>query len=145
MLPYTHHPTQLHTTLLRIAAIVTSEEFYMGNQIPRMIATGIIWAAITAIMMTMMITQSDLNFIIVAILAGAAWFATDTVWSSGKNEAKAAQEESEKAKRQTKVERLVDTLSQQELNELRSRLVADSDGELVSLDDVLSEQRRQSR
>lgn len=93
----------------------------------------------------MAVTQEEINFLIVAILGGVGWFATDAVWDGAKAKDQRKQEETEKAKRRTRVDAMVDDLSQGELRELRSRLMSDSDGELVSMDDLLREQRRNSR
>lgn len=117
----------------------------------RMAATGIIWGAVTIIMVAMIVTGTDLNFIIVGILAGAAWFSTDAVWDGAKQPANKAEmkirapAEIEKDKRDQRVEQLVGSLSQEELRQLRSRLVSSTDGEIVSLDDLLDEQESPRR
>lgn len=120
----------------------------------RMISTAIIWAAITTIMVAMIVTGTELNFLVVGILAGAAWFATDAVWSSAKGESNRAaitrrvsatvSRVDDKDKRDQRMERLVSELSPEERRQLRNRLVRD-DGELVSMDDLMDEQAEARR
>jgi uncharacterized membrane protein len=117
------------------------------TDLARMIATAVIWGALTVMFVAMAVTQNEINFLIVGILAGVGWFATDAVWDGArvKSSDRAKQEQAEKAKRRTRLDAMVDDLSQDELRELRSRLMDDSDGEMVSMDDLLREQRRDSR
>lgn len=112
----------------------------------RMISTAIIWGAITIIMLAMIFSGTELNFIIVGILALMSWFATDAVWDGAKQPNSRAETrmrsapEAEKDKRDQRVEQLVGSLSREELRQLRSRLVSETDGEIISMDELLDEQ-----
>jgi hypothetical protein len=70
-----------------------------------------------------------------AVLAGnqIVWKNTNTI------------EASEKAKRRSRVDRLLDRMNDADLAELRDRLMSEQDGELASLDDILSEHKRVNR
>ncbi|MEZ4669865.1 MAG: hypothetical protein R3E39_18325 [Anaerolineae bacterium] len=48
-------------------------------------------------------------------------------------------------KRHSKIERLMNRLDEHELEELRTRLMIEQDGEAVSLDELLAERERQIR
>ncbi|MBL8162863.1 MAG: hypothetical protein JNJ61_12820 [Anaerolineae bacterium] len=111
----------------------------MGNNEARLGATLLIWAAFTVISVVALIAQ-QFNIPIVVVLAGASMFATMSVWESAKK-ADSDEKVAEKSKRRTKVENMLAKLDERELDELRARL-SDSDGEMVSLDDVLDERRR---
>ena len=54
----------------------------------------------------------------------------------------AALEDIEKHRRLSKIDHFMQHLSDQEIDELRSRLSENSYGEMVSLDEVLAERRR---
>lgn len=113
----------------------------MNSNLTRLIATAIIWTALTAIVMTGMLMNTDMNFIILAIIFGAGVVGTISVWESAKND---AAQEAEKTKRRGRVDRLLDGLSDAELDDLRARLGA-SDGEVLGLDDLLAERDRRTR
>ena len=53
--------------------------------------------------------------------------------------------EAEKAKRRSKVQRLVDGLDDRELDELRTRLMSSDDSEATSLEELLKANSRQRR
>lgn len=106
----------------------------MGNN-QRLLATALIWMAFAAIAMYGINSRMDepaLVFI-VAICALAAASSTRALWTYSAE----AGEEAEKAKRQGRVGRLMAALSEDDLAELRARLAAGSDGEALSLDDLL--------
>jgi cell division protein FtsW (lipid II flippase) len=107
----------------------------MGNNETRLGATFFIWLALTIIMLAMLGAE-QFNFIIGGILAGAAMFATAAVWQKG---ADGGADKAVKNKRVSRVERFVDNLSDNELDELRARLISSTDGEMVSVDELLNE------
>lgn len=113
----------------------------MGTNLTRLIATVVIWTALTAIVMTGMLTHMDMNFIVLAIILGAGMVSTMAVWD---HKSDTASQAAEKNKRRGRVDRLLDGLSDTELNDLRARLDG-SDGEMIGLDDLLTEQSRQQR
>ncbi|MBL8121075.1 MAG: hypothetical protein JNJ78_26475, partial [Anaerolineae bacterium] len=51
--------------------------------------------------------------------------------------------EAEKAKRRSRVDRMIDRMDERDLAELRARLAENNDGEMVSLDELLQEKERQ--
>ena len=108
----------------------------MFNNLMRLIATGMIWGALTLVMVALIVTPNwaDFTLIVVgAILGTAAYLSTKSVWKNPESEFS----EAEKAKRRTRVERMLARLNDGDLDELRSRL-AESDGEMVQLDDLLA-------
>lgn len=111
------------------------------DNLARLLATAVIWMAVTGIMISMAVTNTDINFIIVAIVMGTGAGATASIWNASHGE-KAALSQSEKSKRRSRVERLLDSMDDRELEELRARLDENVDGEMVTLDEVLAERRR---
>jgi hypothetical protein len=79
--------------------------------------------------------------LLTAILAVTAASATTAVWRDRHGSATAV-EAAEKAKRHSRVERLMEQLDDRDIAELRARLAANEDGDAVPLEDLL---RRQSR
>jgi hypothetical protein len=75
------------------------------------------------------------------ILGVAAASATTAIWRD-KSGTVASVEAAEKAKRHSRVERLMEQLDDRDIAELRARLAANEDGDAVPLEDLL---RRQSR
>jgi len=109
------------------------------REISRLIATLLIWVSFTVVMTS---SSSPLNsnglsggaaVIAIAFLAAAAGGSTLAVWVARPQET--TQPPLEKAKR-TRVGRFMDSLSDDEIAELRARLMAD-DAEPVALDDLL--------
>lgn len=113
----------------------------MDGNLARMISTVIIWAALTAIAMTAIISGAEVNFIVAAIVMGTAMVATISIWDKAE---KGEEKSAEKLKRRGRVDRMLESLSDAELDELRARLT-ESDGEMVGLDELLQEQRRRTR
>ena len=105
----------------------------------RLMTTAIIWGAFTAIMIAAP-NVSD-NFIIVIVLGIAAAASTSSVWEGAKPDQADSKTgtHSEKAKRRERdpIARLVEVLDEDERAELRRRLIADQDGELVDLDTLM--------
>jgi hypothetical protein len=113
----------------------------MSNNEAKLVATLGVWTAFTIVAVTAMIRDLQMSsfmgaFLALLLVAGAV-VATGFVWR-----APAADEieASEKSKRRTRVDRMVDRLSHQELEELRARLMAD--GEQVSLDELMQYRER---
>ncbi len=110
----------------------------MVSNFTRLIATACIWGMTPLIILAA--TDSavrDLNAVIlVAIVMFAAAFSTRAVWN---NVTETAQTMAEKSKRtgSRRVNRLMDGLSDDELDELRSRL--SGDGEMVPLESLIQQ------
>lgn len=119
----------------------------MNNNEVRLFSTLIVWTAITVIAISLMIFNVELEgfmavFIpILLILAGLS--SMRYIWRDSGQDSRS--ESIEKAKRKSRIEHLVATLNEDELAELRSRLVAGYDGEAVPLDDLLAEYEREGR
>jgi len=113
------------------------------DNLARLLATAVIWLASMGIIIALAVTGSEAlnNFIVVAIIMGTAAGATASIWNAAHGE-KAALSQSEKSKRRSRVERLLDSMDDRELEELRTRLDENVDGEMVTLDEVLAERRR---
>lgn len=107
------------------------------NNIARVLATGIIWAALTVFGVAIMVTQTTLAngplmFIVAALVIGAA-SGTTAVWNGAD-----ARKEAEKTKRRSRVERLMSDLDERDMDELRSRLMDDpNNNETVSLEELM--------
>ncbi len=112
------------------------------EHLDRVIATFVIWTAFAAILIAA--PNVTLDGFIVLVLAIAAALPTAIMWENTRpaKEGESAEEKSAKAKREhSPIARLVEVLDEDELEELRQRLMADEDGELVELDMLLREQR----
>lgn len=108
----------------------------MSTQEARFGTTVLIWTAFTIVTVALL-AAGQFNFIVGVAFALAAVFGTAAVWGA-KIEA-GDNAETEKAKRRGRIEKFVDQLDDDEIAELRARLMADSDGETVSLDELLHE------
>jgi hypothetical protein len=120
----------------------------MSQNETRLYATIAIWSALAVMGVAAMVTRIQLDggalvALFFVLIIGAAG-GTAAVWNSG-NAKQEAVDEAEKAKRRSKVERLVEKLDEQELDELRARLMAENDGEALSLDELMQESGRQHR
>ncbi|GIL12609.1 MAG: hypothetical protein BroJett038_13290 [Chloroflexota bacterium] len=109
-----------------------------SNNLSRTLSTVTIWAALAILGVTAMLTGTQVDFIMAAVAIGAGMMATIVIWESGKE---AGKDQAEKAKRRGRLDQMLDRLNEDELAELRSRLI-ESDGEQVTLDDLLAERRR---
>ncbi len=113
------------------------------NHLDRVIATSVIWTAFAAILIAAPNVSHD-GFIVM-VLAIAAGVPTAIMWESTRPEEddESAEEKSTKSKRQhSPIARLVEVLDEDELEELRQRLMANEDGELVELDTLLRDEHR---
>jgi len=113
------------------------------EHLDRVIASSVIWVAFAAILIAAPNVTND-GFIVM-VLAIAAAVPTAIMWDSTRTakEGESAEEKSGKAKREhSPIARLVEVLDEDELEELRQRLIADEDGELVELDTLLRQEHR---
>ncbi len=115
----------------------------MRNNEAKVLSTFFIWFAFTMVSMTAMIRDIHLEGLgaigLAVLLVAGAVLATQFVWAG--NSISAA-EADEKAKRRTRLDRVMDYLSDDELEELRARLTTESDGEQVSLEELLGARGR---
>jgi hypothetical protein len=116
------------------------------QSITKLAAVFFIWTAFTIIMTSSNspLSQADGNGAVVmtVVLAIAAAGSTTAVWQSKESN---PVQTAEKAKRtRTRVGRFVDSLGEEELAELRSRLVAE-DGETVPLEQLMGEHHARRR
>jgi hypothetical protein len=121
----------------------------MNNNESRLMATFLVWLAFTVIMVAAMVTGALVNsgaffligFIILVVAVGTS---TQAIWKYGSGADSG--EMAEKAKRRSKVDRILDRMDESQLDELRARLLDEPDGEAVSLNELLAErERRRSR
>jgi hypothetical protein len=115
----------------------------------RLTTTAVIWAAFTVVMVAALVMSnrfSDGFLMVFALMfTVAALTATQMIWR-GSGAALVQIERSEKAKRQSRVEQVLNTMNEGELEELRTRLMTESaDSEAVGLDELLVERHHQRR
>lgn len=113
------------------------------NSMARMLTTVIIWGLVASVIITGMIQSYDAGglAVLTLILGAGAAIVTEKIWAvSSESPAIAA----EKAKRRSKVDRMLERLDDRELAELRARLMSEQDGEAISLEDLLDEQARRT-
>lgn len=121
----------------------------------RLAATIFIWlmlaGGVTVLIGNSMLMSDDSVLILAAMFAVFGVItaaATHSIWNStlGVNSADQEQAQAEKSKRSadSRVSKLLASLDDNELDDLRQRLSA-QDGELLSLDDLLQERNRRSR
>lgn len=113
----------------------------METNLARLITTGIIWTVLLLMAVTAMVTGTDINFWVILIGLGAGMVTTMFIWDSSNSKPATS---AEKSKRSGRVDRMLDKLSEAELDELRARLV-ESDGEMLSLNDLMAERERRTR
>jgi hypothetical protein len=114
----------------------------MNNMEARVLATFFVWTAFTIIVVAAMVSHINVDafagIVLTIILAGSASGATSAIWKGGKADEEGS---AEKAKRRNNVDRVLERLSDQEIEDLRARLIGESsDGEAVSLNELI--QRR---
>ncbi|MBL8153845.1 MAG: hypothetical protein JNM70_06640 [Anaerolineae bacterium] len=110
----------------------------------RLAATMFIWVAfaivaVLTIANAMFIDSVPLVFIMM-VLGFSAASGTRAVWRAGSTAAPVV--ETEKAKRRSRLERLLDEMDSDELEQLRTRLMAENDGEQVSIEDLIQQARK---
>lgn len=120
----------------------------MGNNETRLAATCGIWLAFTAVTVAALVTRvfdgSGTLFLVGFIfLLIAVSSATQAVWKYG-GDLRSGEKMTEKAKRHSRVTRMLDKLDEDDLAELRARLMSESDGEAVSLEELLAERKKQN-
>jgi len=109
----------------------------VNNIQARVLATGLIWTALTVLGVSAMVTgasSGSMTAILFVLIVGAT-ISTGTIWRWAEPAQKAV-EEAEKAKRRTRVERLMNDLDDREIAELRHRLT-DEDGERAPLEELV--------
>ncbi|MDX1991704.1 MAG: hypothetical protein SF029_04920 [bacterium] len=122
----------------------------------RLIATIFIWFAVGSIGTMFVINafmMSEAAVITIGVMtlviALAALLATRFVWNGtlGMTPQMMQQQAAEKGKRSsdTRVSRMLAGLTEDELDDLRERLMAQDDGEMTSLEALMMEQNRRSR
>jgi hypothetical protein len=121
----------------------------------RMVVTIVLWIIIAVLLAnaTVMSSGAEVPLALIMMIGGA--LTTRFVWNgtlglSAEDRRAAYREEtvteSEKAKRTNRVSRLLDTLSDDELDELRARLMAQEDGEInTTLEELLAEREERRR
>ena len=115
------------------------------NNIARVFATGIIWGALTLIAIALTVSHIDISggsfvFVVTALIMGAT-VGTLGIWHDSNNTRNAV-EESQKAKRRSRVERLMSDLDEHDIDELRYRLMSDRDEESVPLEELMQTGKR---
>lgn len=110
----------------------------MDDNTTKLSATAVIWTAFAVILIGAFVTLSSYGWVpilaVIILMTLAALGGTPMVW---KRYAMPV-EETEKAKRRSRVERVLNDMDEHELEELRARLMREQGGEMVSLDEVLS-------
>ena len=115
------------------------------NNIAKVIGTGIIWGALTILGVAMMVTRASVDggasaFMVTMLIVGAT-IGTAAIWRGGADAD--VREQSEKAKRRSRVERLMNDLDERDIDELRYRLMGENTDESVPLEELM--QRGQGR
>jgi hypothetical protein len=115
----------------------------MSENESRIGATFFIWLAFTVVSITAMLrdipVQSGSSVFLAILLVLGAVSATRYVWRGSEM---TSRETAEKMKRRSRVERMIDRMSEQDIEELRARLLSDSDGEASSLEELMRQQGR---
>jgi hypothetical protein len=121
----------------------------------RTVVTIVLWIIIGVVLAnaTVMSSGSIVPLTLIMMIGGA--LTTRVVWNgtlglSAEDRRDAYREEtvinSEKAKRTNRVSRMLDSLSDDELDELRARLMAEQDGEInTTLEELLAERDQRRR
>ncbi len=114
------------------------------NNISRVFATGFIWAALTILGVAMMVTHVTISSgtlaFMMAVLVIGATIGTGAIWRGGSHDD--VQQQSEKAKRHSRVERLMNDLDDRDIEELRYRLMSQNDNESVPLEELMHTSKR---
>jgi hypothetical protein len=115
------------------------------NNVSRVFATGFIWAALTILGVAMMVSHADISggtlaFVMTVLIIGAT-VGTLGIWQSNSHQAD-VKLESEKAKRRSRVERLMSDLDDRDIEELRSRLMLQEDEEGIPLEELMRTSNR---
>lgn len=110
------------------------------NNVSRVFATGFIWLALTILGVAMMVNHIDISsgtiaFMMTMLIIGAT-IGTAAIWKGSSPEG--VREQSEKAKRHSRVERLMNDLDERDIDELRFRLMSRDDDEAIPLEELIS-------
>ncbi len=109
----------------------------MTNMQARVLATGLIWTALTVLGVAAMVTgasSGSMTAILFVLIVGAT-LSTGTIWRWAEPNS-STEDEAEKSKRRTRIDRMMDNLDDGELEELRYRLRGDEANKRVSLDEL---------
>lgn len=112
----------------------------MDRNLARMITTAIIWGVLLLMAVTAMVTHTSMDFWMILLGLAAGTISTLFIWDDHATVATSA----EKSKRSGRVDQVLKRLNDAELDELRARLV-ESDGEMLSLNELLAERERRAR
>lgn len=119
----------------------------MNSNEARLFSTLIVWVAITVIAVALLVFNVTLEgfmaFFLPVLLFFAGMSSMRYIWRE--SDRGFSRERVEKTKRKSRVERLMATLDEHELAELRAQLMADYDGEAVPLDELLAEYEQRAR
>ncbi len=116
----------------------------MNNIQARVLATALIWTAITVLGVAVLVNSEASGaqaFMLVVLVIGGT-IGTGTIWKDAESNGSAS-EQSEKAKRRSRVERMMDNLDARDLDELRYRLMDQRDEQQVPLDELMRHQSRE--
>ncbi len=133
----------------------------MLSERDRLRAIGIIWGVFGLLAaLTLLRNDAGGSFLLIAVLATAAWLSTDSIMDAarkaaqGEGTGKAKRDLTAEAARETaQVETLLALLDEDDIHEVRARLKTrllanlerGSDGELSALDALLAEEQLRSR
>lgn len=111
------------------------------NSASKLFVTIIVWGCITGISIASLITMARedplFSLIICAVALAAATITTSQIWTASIN----PETQSEKIKRQSRVEQMLKQMDERDLEELRARL-SEGDGETVTLEELLEQRSR---
>lgn len=116
------------------------------NNVSRVFATGFIWAALTILGVAMMVSHLNLSdgilaFMMTMLIIGAT-IGTGAIWRGGQDTREEVQIQSEKAKRRSRVERMIGDLNDRGIEELRSRLMLQEDEDSIPLEELMRTSNR---
>ena len=108
----------------------------MSENDTKFASTAIIWLAFTVVMIAALAAahsfSSGILVMMMLMFTIAAAAGTQAIW---KHYGTRSSEANEKSKRRTRLDHLLEGMDDGELEELRTRLLAASDGELISFED----------
>lgn len=114
----------------------------MDDNTTKLSTTAVIWTAFAVVLIGAFVTLSSYGWvpvvIVIVLMMMAALAGTRMIWRGY------AVVEVGKAKRRSRVESVLNDMGEHELEELRTRLMREQDGEMASLDEVLSRGKGQA-
>jgi hypothetical protein len=116
-------------------------DFMTSSSVARIFATMFIWAAVTILGASTLLSSGNLGgapvVIIMVLLIGAAASLTQFFWKMTDE-----RDMAEKSKRHSRIDQLLVNLNDEDITELRARLMAEADGEQVTLDELMTEHEK---